>query len=610
MPFNPEELKKFPDLPGVYLMKNQEDKVLYVGKAKNLRTRVKQYFVPGRDGRLMVPYLTAQVETIDTVVVTSEKEALILENNLIKQHRPKYNALLKDDKTFFSLMINHKHQWPMIRVVRFKGKPPAGHLYFGPYAHGFAARQTLEFLRHLFPLRQCSDKELISRTRPCILYDLKRCIAPCVNKCTKEEYNHLVERVVQFLRGHDAAIIKELKEAMDEASQQLEFEKASRFHQMIQFIEKTLEKQKVEKAGLADSDVIALYREADRVALSQLIFREGKLLNSHERFFRHNAQTDAELLSSFIIQTYAEQELLPHEILLPIEIKEAEILSQLVSTNKKRKAELLFPKRGNKKELVAMAEANATARFMREKDEETEKEQVLITMEETFRLINYPEHIECFDNSNISGTEPVSAMVVFSDGEKDAKQYRKYKLRETAPSDDYGALKEVLYRRYKRAKEEDNLPDLIIIDGGKGHLNIARSVLWELDISTVDMISLAKEEGKHTKGMTAEQVFLPDESEPIRLKANSPLLFFLQRVRDEAHRFAITFQRERRRKKSLASALDFLPGIGPVKKQRLLKHFGSVKRILDANPEDWKAIKGITQKDIETLTEQKNLRLK
>jgi len=610
MPFDPEELKKFPELPGVYLMKNLEGKVLYVGKAKNLRTRVKQYFVPGRDGRIMVPYLTAQVETIDTVVVSSEIEALILENNLIKQHRPKYNALLKDDKTFFSLMINHKHPWPMLRVVRFKGKPPAGNLYFGPYAHGFAARQTLEFLRHLFPLRQCSDRELISRTRPCILYDLKRCIAPCVNKCTKEEYHHLVDQVVQFLRGQDAAIIKELKEAMETAASNLEFEKAGRYHQMIQFIEKTLEQQKVEKAGLVDSDVIALYREADHVALSQLIFRKGKLLSSHDRFFRHNAQSDEELLSSFIVQTYAEQEQLPHEILLPIEIKEENILSQLISATKKHKTELLFPKRGNKKALVAMAEANAKARFAREQDEETQKEQVLIAMEEMFRLINYPEHIECFDNSNISGTEPVSAMVVFSDGEKDTKHYRKYKLRESAPSDDYGALKEVLYRRYKRAKEEDNLPDLIIIDGGKGHLNIARSILWELDVSTVDIISVAKEEGKHTRGMTAEQVFLPDESDPIQLQANSPILFFLQRVRDEAHRFAITFQRQRRNKKSLASALDTLPGIGPIKKQRLLKHFGSVKRLLDAGPEEWKTVKGINQRDIQMLTQQKNLRLK
>lgn len=280
MLFDTSQLSDFPPLPGVYLMKNDEGKILYVGKAKNLRMRVKQYFTPGRDGREMVPYLIAQVTAIDTIVVSSEKEALILENNLIKKHRPKYNALLKDDKTFFSLMINQKHPWPMLRVVRFKGKPPAGNLYFGPYAHGHAARQTLELLRHLFPLRQCSDRELVSRTRPCILYDLKRCIAPCVNKCTTQEYQKLVNRVIKFLRGHDSSILKELKAEMEQASEALNFEKAARLYQTIQNIEKTLEKQKVEKAGLEDLDVLGLYREADRVALVQLIFREGKLLNS------------------------------------------------------------------------------------------------------------------------------------------------------------------------------------------------------------------------------------------------------------------------------------------------------------------------------------------
>ncbi|MFC2049122.1 excinuclease ABC subunit UvrC [Chlamydiota bacterium] len=608
MPFDVEQLKHFPTQPGVYLMKDGEGTVLYVGKAKNLRARVKQYFAPGRDGREMVPYLTAQVEAIDTVVVTSEKEALILENNLIKQHWPKYNALLKDDKTFFSLMINHKHAWPMLRIVRFKGKPPAGNLYFGPYAHGYAARQTLELLRHLFPLRQCSDRELVSRTRPCILYDMKQCIAPCVNKCTHEEYDRLVKKVIDFLRGHDAAILKELKAELEEAVEKLAFEKAEGLHRTIQYIEKTLEKQKVEQAGMADIDVIALYREADRVALSQLIFREGKLMHSNDRFFLHNAQSDEELLSSFVVQTYILQDFLPHEIALPVSLPEAEALSQVVSAGKKRHVTLLHPQRGNKKSLLEMAEANAKARFFREKEEVDQKEQILLGLEETFHLTNYPERIECFDNSNISGTEPVSAMIVYTDGEKDSKQYRKYTLRNTEPSDDYGALKEVLERRYRKAKSEENLPDLILIDGGKGHLNLALEVLSALDVSTVDVMAIAKEEGRHDRGITAEQIFLPGIPEPHILKPNSPLLFFLQRVRDEAHRFAITFQRQRRKKKSLASALDTLPGIGPVKKQRLLLHFGSLKRILAATPEQWREVPGISSKDIDTLSALKEKR--
>ncbi len=605
MPFDVNELKNFPAQPGVYMMKDREGHILYVGKAKNLRARVKQYFAIGGDGREMVPFLTAQVETIDTLVVTSEKEALILENNLIKQHRPKYNALLKDDKSFFSLMINHKHPWPMIRVVRFRGKPPSGNLYFGPYAHGYAARQTLELLRHLFPMRQCSDRELLSRTRPCILYDMKRCIAPCVLKCTPEEYDRLVKQVIQFLRGHNSAILKELKGELEQAIEKLEFEHANRLHYTIQYIEKTLEKQKVEKAGQADLDVIGLYRERDRVALTQLIFREGKLMSSNDRFFTHNAQSNEELLSSFIVQSYTDQEWLPHEIIVKPLPPERETLAHLVSSGKKRTVSILAPQRGNKKALLEMADANAKARFFRQQDAEDQQEQLLMSMEEIFHLTNYPERIECFDNSSLSGSEPVSAMVVYVLGKKESKCYRKFAIRSADPSDDYGALREVLQRRYKKAKEEDNLPDLIMIDGGKGHLNVAQAVLSELDISTVDLIAIAKEEGRHDKGITAERIFLTDSSEPIVLKPHSPLLFFLQRIRDEAHRFAITYQRLKTGKRSLASQLDSLPGIGPIKKNRLLKHFGSVKRILEAGPEEWRLVQGLNKNDLETLARLK-----
>ena len=353
---------------------------------------------------------------------------------------------------------------------------------------------------------------------------------------------------------------------------------------------------------MGDIDVIALYRETDRVALAQLIFREGKLMYSNDRFFVHNAQTDAELLSSFAIQTYTDQELIPHEIVLPVALPDVEALAEVLSTGKKRHVHILHPQRGNKKSLVEMAEANAKARFFREREEASQREQILLQLEEMFHLTNYPERIECFDNSNISGTGAVSAMIVYTDGEKDTKEYRKYTLRNTDPSDDYGALKEVLERRYKKAKTEGNLPDLILIDGGKGHLNLALEVLSALDISTVDLIAIAKEEGRHDRGMTAEQIFVPQSAKPHILQPGSPLLFFLQRVRDEAHRFAISFHRLRRKKKSLSSALDTLPGIGPIKKQRLLRHFGSLKRILDATSEQWREVLGITQKDIETLT--------
>ncbi|MCC5831906.1 MAG: excinuclease ABC subunit UvrC [Chlamydiales bacterium] len=590
MDFDVQQLKRFPSLPGVYLMKNAAGKILYVGKAKNLRSRVKQYFGARGDGREMVPYLTAQVAEIDTIVVASEKEALILENNLIKKHRPKYNALLKDDKTYFSLVINHKHRWPMVRVARFKGKPPPGNLYFGPYAYGHAARQTLELLRSLFPLRQCSDRELMSRTRPCILYDMKRCVAPCVEMCTKEEYDALVKTVVDFLRGKEVGIRKELKAQMQKAIDALEYEKADQIYQTLQYIERTLEKQQVEKAGTADLDVIGIFRQADSVVVAQLFFREGKLIGSNDHLFMHNAQEDEELLSSFLLQQYGDQKELPDEIVLPLDVGKA--LESLLNLK------LTAAKRGNKRALLEMARVNAEAKFRRKANI---REQTLLEMEEMLQLTNYPERIECFDNSNISGTEPVSAMVVFTEGEKDPRSYRKYKIKTAAASDDYGMLKEVLTRRYRRAKEEKNLPDLLIIDGGKGHLNVALDALSSLDVSTVDVIGVAKEKGRHDRGMTAEQIFLQGEKEPLILKPNSPILFLLQQIRDEAHRFAITFQRLRRGKKSMASTLDSLPGIGPVKKQRLLSRFGSLKRILEASEEEWREVKGITKKDILTL---------
>lgn len=593
--------KQFPSLPGVYLMKDGEGHILYVGKAKNLRSRIRQYFIPGRDGREMVPFLTSQIVDIDTIIVTSEKEALILENNLIKKHQPKYNALLKDDRTYFCLMINHKHKWPMLRVVRNKGKPPPGNIYFGPYVNAHAARVTLELLRTLFPLRQCSDRELEIRTRPCILYDMKKCIAPCVGRCSKKEYDKQVERVIHFLKGHDSAVLKDLQKEMVQASDHLEFEKAAQILRTIEAIEKTLETQRVEKTGSIDLDALGLFRENERVVLTQMVFREGKLIASYDRLFSQNAQDDQELLTSFILQHYGEKEELPPLILLPVDLVEKKLLSELFSEEKGRKTTFMVPQKGEKAALVKMAIINAKAKLKIEKELVNAKELILSELEEKLQLTNYPSLIEVFDNSNLGGTETVSAMVVYIDGVKHPAGYRKFIIREADSFDDYGAMREALTRRYRKAREEGILPDLIVIDGGKGHLQVALRVLEDLDVSTVDVISIAKEKGRHDKGMSAEQIFSRYQKEPLILKTNSPLLFFMQQMRDEAHRFAITFQRTRRKKATFSSVFDTLPGIGPVKKKRLLTHFGSLKKILLASPTEWEKVPGITKKDIETL---------
>lgn len=601
MPFDPKKLETYPLLPGVYLMKNSLGHVIYVGKANSLRQRIKQYFAVGGDGRQMISSLVPKIETIDTIVVASEKEALLLENTLIKQYKPHFNALFKDDKSYIALKISHRHNWPMLQLTRYKGKPEPDSLYFGPYTSAAAARATFDLLNRLFPLRQCSDQELVRRTRPCILYDMKRCCAPCVGKCTKEEYDGYVQRTIKFLKGQDKEILNELYSEMQKASEELEFERASELLRIIRQIEGTLESQKVAKLSGVDTDVLGIFRQADEVILCQLIFRQGKLVASKNRNFSHIAQDDSELLESFLVQHYEPLQVLPTEIILPVELANESVLAEIISGIKKARTSLTFPQRGEKKELLLMAHTNAKAAFHQQKDIQALRERTLLEMQEKFHLANYPKRIECFDNSNLAGSNPVSSLVAFTAGQKDSSRYRLYKIKSTSGSDDYEAMREVLERRCKRGKEENDLPDLIIVDGGKGHLNAALAILKELNIVTVDAIGVAKEQGRHDKGATQEQVFLPNVKDPIFLRSTSPILFLLQQIRDEAHRMAITFQRKRHSKKTIKSSLDDIPGIGPAKRRSLLAHFGSVKKIKEATDEELSSLKGISKTNIEAI---------
>jgi excinuclease ABC subunit C len=595
--FDKEELTKFPTQPGVYLMRDADGSILYVGKAKNLRNRVRQYFRAGGDGRPQIPYLMAKVEQIDTIVVRSEKEALILENNLIKEHQPKYNIFLKDDKSYVSLMLTD-HQFPKIELIR---QPPKKGTLFGPYTSVYAAKQLLELIIRIFPLRRCTDQELARRTRPCLLHQIKRCIAPCVGNCSQSEYDDLVQQTTRFLQGKDDELLRSLYSKMEEASEALQFERANEILQTIRAVERTLEEQRVEQSHDGDRDVLGLHREGAEVSLAQLQFRGGKLIGTQHFEFSHVLQEDDSLLSSFLLQHYSEE--LPKEILLPCPLENLDLLTDLLSENRKRRAHLTTPQRGRKLELVTMANANAAAQFHRGRDMRAIREKTLIDLQETLHLMNYPRRIECFDNSSLSGTQPVSAMVAYTDGEKDKKRYRKYKVK---TADDYAAMRESLTRRLTRGKKEDDLPDLLLLDGGKGQLNAALSVLEELDIVTVDTLGLAKEEGRHDRGLTAEKVYTPHAPKPIHLERNSPTLYFLQQVRDEAHRFALTFQKQQRSSRLLTSQLDALPGIGPKKKRALLTHFGSVKRILTATADELSQVKELTRTDIKTILNATN----
>ena len=588
--------------PGVYLMKNAEGQVIYVGKAKQLKLRVKQYFALSGDNRPMIPFLIQQIAHIDTIIVPSEKEALLLENTLIKKHQPKFNAILKDDKTFISLMINQHHPWPQLSLVRYKGKPKEDGLYFGPYTSAFAARQTYELLLRLFPLRQCSDEELKRRTRPCLLYSIKRCCAPCVNRCTKQEYDSYVKSTIRFLKGQDKEILRELYQEMEKASKALEYEKAASLLKTIRQIEHVVHSdQIITKIDGKDTDVINLYRQGEEVMLAQLLFREGNLVGSEHFSFSNVLEDDEELITSFLLQHYRFQDTLPKEIFLPFPLKQLKEIEEILFDRLKQKITLVHPQKGDKRALVDLAKENAKVLFIQEKNQQEIKEKQLLDLQETLKLNRYPKRIECYDTSHSAGDEAVAAMVAFTNGEKDTKRFRLFRIKKASLADDYGAIREVLTRRLTRAKEEDDLPDLIIIDGGKGHLNSALDVFKQLDIASVDVIGVAKESGRHDKGITNEQIFLQGHHDPILLNPRSSLLFLLQKIRDEAHRKAITFHRSRRSKKNLTSQVDTIPGIGTIKRTRLLKHFGSLEKICKATPEELKTVPGLTQKDIANI---------
>ncbi|MBM3200996.1 MAG: excinuclease ABC subunit UvrC [Chlamydiae bacterium] len=584
-------IETLPTQPGVYLMKDDKGAVLYVGKAKNLKARVKQYFAKNPDSRAMIPFLTAKVRSIDTIVTFSEKEALLLENTLIKKHKPKYNALLKDDKTYISLIVTTKDRWPMAKLVRHKDLNRNEGKAFGPYTNGLAAREALELISTIFPLRECSNRELYSRKRPCLLYHIKRCIAPCANMCSKEEYDTVVRQCLAFLQGKNQEILKELKEEMQEASDALNFEKAGRIYKTILHIERILEEKNSSVYSKETSlDAFGMLEKEQFTFILKLIFREGKLVDSESYRFSSIASSVVETFESFLLQHYENQTEKPKEILIPFILEHHKEMEEILGSS------LHFPQKGSKKQILDLAIQNTKAEFETQRLREESQEELLLEMQEMFSLANFPARIDCFDTSNINQSDPVASMVVYIDGKKDNRLSRLYK---TTATDDYNAFKEVLNRRYIKAKQENTLPDLIIMDGGKGQLNIALKVLQELEIATVDVIALTKEDARHDKGLTKERVCLVDRE--VTIPHQSALLFFLQNIRDEAHRRAIEFHRKRRKQRLIKSALDDIAGIGPAKRTILLKHFGSVERIRSASMEELLSVKGISEQNAKVI---------
>ncbi len=579
-------------------MQDAQNTVVYVGKAKNLQVRIKQYFIPGRDERACIPLLRLCVKQIQTIITTSEKEALLLENTLIKKHQPKYNILLKDDKTYACLTINHQHPYPQLRLMRYKGKPKKGVLYFGPYTNAMAAKQTLELMHRLFRLRQCSDSELTQRTRPCLLFEIKRCLAPCVHKCTDEEYSGEVTKAVQFLKGQDKQVVEKLKEEIALLSNAMEFEKAMELHTLMQQITYVQDSRKaLVHSKIKDCDVFHVARRATSLLIMQLVFREGRLVGAEPYFFPFVADTDEEALQSFLMQHYLEKEKIPKEIVLPFPLPNLSILKEFFEN----KLHFFVPQKGEKKALVLLAQKNALSAIEQQEQSHRSQEELLLQLQDKLFLSKCPLHLVCFDISTTANTDTVASAVTFRRGVRCKKTQKTYKI-QTKEKGDYSAMQEVLLRYLKRAQAEEDLPDLIIIDGGKGHLNLAVSVLKALDIISVEAIAIAKENSKHDKGLTKERVFSQHPNSPFSLNVHDTSLQFLQSVRDQAHRVAITHHKKRR-SKQITSSLASIPGIGPVKRKRLLQRFGSITQIKTASEQAILSVPGITKKDYAAIVQ-------
>lgn len=579
-------VNKAPAAPGVYLMKDKNGKIIYVGKARNLKKRIKAY-VFGTDSRSMVPFLIARVSDCEFIVTKTEKEALILENNLIKEHRPRYNVNFRDDKTFYSIRINPKEMFARFQLVRRPKQD--GAKYFGPYPSSASAKETIRFLQSIFPLRTCSDQEVTFRKRPCLEYEIKRCLAPCVGMIDSSFYQQLVRDSVVFLEGREKKLIADLLTRMKKASEQLHFEEAAAMRDRITSIEKTLERQGVAFPDMRDRDVFGIYREEDLVQICIIYFRKGRILGKKAFPLLKSAGETSEILSSIVKQYYDGRVFIPEGIILPCAIEEREVIKEWLSEKKAHPVSVSVPRRGSSLEVLNIARSNAENVFNEEKHAD-HPEETMLTLERVLQLTNPPNRIECFDISNIHGHHAVGAMVTFMKGKPFKQGYRRFRIRTIEKADDYAMMYEVLSRRYHR---KENMPDLIVIDGGKGQLGIAVSVLRDLDIKGPDVVAIAKGKPWEKQQHSADRAYLFQRKTPVYLSKWPAVLFFLQRVRDEAHRAAVSYYKNVKGKKDFQSMLEEIPGVGHARRRALLKFYGDVERIKTASIESLQNVQGI-----------------
>ncbi len=644
-----ERLKAVPQRPGVYTFRNERGEVIYVGKAASLRNRMRSYFGAPQSMELKTRALREHIADFEYVVTHTEQEALHLEATLVKRHQPFFNVRLKDDKHYPYLKVDLADEWPRIYITRRVEKD--GGRYFGPFASASSVRTTLDITKKLFPWRSCTMTITGKEPRPCLEYYIHRCIAPCTAFCTKEEYDEVIHQTILFLEGRTDEVMRTLRRQMSDASEGLEFERAANIRDQITAIERVTERQTVASTKPTDEDVFGLARKDDE-AMVQMLFVRGTKMIGMDHFALAGAkdEPDAAVLSSFIKQFYESSTYVPRRLLLPFDVQEAELLMAWLSERRGKPVELLTPQRGEKRQLVEMAQQNAKesleqarARWLADSGK---TEAAMEELQDALELPDPPRRIECYDISNIQGTSSVGSMVVFVDGKPRVTEYRRFRIKTVVGADDFASMAEVLRRRFRkasappevevakdptpspspkgggetaadpspgpsptrggetqrtrseRAKAEAwaTLPDLLIVDGGRGQLNAALEVLREADLEPiVPAAGLAKRN---------EELYVNRLAEPIVLPRNSQALYLVQRIRDEAHRFAITYHRNVRAKRSIQSALDTIPGVGPKKKKALLKKFGSVKNIREAPVEDIASTVGFTRSLAERVKEQ------
>lgn len=575
------KLDHLPDQPGCYLFRNAKKEILYVGKAAVLADRVRSYFQKGSEQTPKTSLLVSEIADLETIVTRSELEALILESNLIKRHRPRFNIVLRDDKQYPYLRLPIKDAFPRLSIVRRVQKD--GALYYGPYTPAGALRETLKVIRKAFPLATC-DIEIDGKAdRACLEFEIKRCMAPCTGNQSRDDYHLIVKQVRQFLEGRDRELLDGLRQTMEAAAEREEFEEAARIRDRLFSVERTLEKQRITQVSTTDQDVVGLARQGTAADLQLLFVRGGLLIGRKDFFWPQSADSsDEELVRSAIEQFYNKEGQPPKELLVPTDLSDAPLIEQWLSDTRGDAVRLLAPERGTKHQLVLLAEENAAAAIADHLRNEALDRQATAELKRLLRLDIAPRRIEGFDISNIMGNQSVASLVVWEDGHAKKADYRKFRIQTVEGANDFASMQEAVTRRYGTT-EELAKPDLILIDGGLGQLSAAIEGLKQVGQEQIPIIGLAK-----ARGEKDERIFLPGRKNPILLRPTSPATHLVQRIRDEAHRFAVTYHRNLRGKALLSSELDQIAGIGKIRRRRLLKQFGSLQQVAAATDDQLK----------------------